>query len=460
MQVNIVFGPPGTGKTTELMKLLENELASVAPENIAYVSFTKEGANQGKNRAIKQFGFVEKDFPYFRTLHSIAFRALDLGRAGVISKEHYKTFSGKMGMNFTGYYTEDLRHDDDMYLFYDELFRNNAKAANVFLNMIDANKLKYVRTNYAKFKKESDLLDFTDMIERFVEQRISLPVTVAFIDEAQDLTTLQWKMVWTAFRNCERVYIAGDDDQAIYQWSGADVNYFLGIEGNVRVLKHSYRLPDPILRYAKRITKQIGKRVEKDYEGLGNEGYVDEHNALSDVSLIPGESYMFLSRNNAFLDLAEDYARAKAVIYSRKGKASATKDDYSAIALYEKCRAEGAISQKEVSSLSMYTKRDFKLSEPWYASFSWDESRVNYFRDLVAKKVPLSAPLVRIGTIHSAKGAEAEHAIVMFDITKNVLTNLQNNPDSEHRVFYVGCTRAKKSLHVIHSNSRYGYTVY
>lgn len=459
-EVEIIFGPPGTGKTTELMRILEMELGRVAPEEIAYVSFTKEGANQGKARAMEQFGFIEKEFPFFRTLHSIAFRALNMTRSGVIGKEQYHAFSDKMGMHFTGYYTEDLRNDDDMYLFFDELYRNNPRAAADFLKNMDVKKLKYVRTNYARFKREFEIMDFTDMVERFCAQNIALPVRVAFVDEAQDLTSLQWRMVWTAFRDCERIYIAGDDDQAIYQWSGADVNYFLGIEGNVRILKHSYRLPDNILRYAKRITRQIGKRVEKDYEGVGGSGIVEEHNSLADIPVNDSETFMFLSRNNTFLNEIEEFVMTKGLIYRRKGKVSATRDDYAAIKRYEECRSRGTLTDKERSSLGFYTRPDFKLTDPWYESFSWEPDRIMYFRDLVAKKVHVDDVRTTIGTIHSSKGAEADNVILLLDITKNVLTNLQNNPDSEHRVFYVGCTRAKKALHIVHSRSKYAYSVY
>lgn len=460
MEVEVIFGPPGTGKTTELMRLLEIELTRVPPDEIAYCSFTKEGANQGKRRAMEKFHYAEREFPFFRTLHSIAFKELDLTRTDVISRDHYRTFSEKMGMHFTGYYTEDLRHDDDLYLFFDELYRNNAKAATLFLSQMDAKKLRYVRSNYVRFKNEMNVMDFTDMVERFCACGISLPVRVAFIDEAQDLTTLQWKMVWTAFRDCERVYIAGDDDQAIYQWSGADVNYFLGIDGNVRILKHSYRLPDNVLRFAKRITRQIGRRVEKDYEGTGGTGVVEEHNSLVDVPINPDETYMFLSRNNAFLDDVESFVMSKSLIYDRKGKLSANKDDYSAIKRYEECRARGTMTDKDRSSLGLYVKEGFRLQEPWYESFTWKPERILYFRDLVANKVHVDDKRTTIGTIHSSKGAEADNVVILLDITKNVLTNLQNNPDSEHRVFYVGCTRAKKSLHLVHTRSRYGYSIY
>jgi superfamily I DNA/RNA helicase len=473
MTPEIVFGPPGTGKTTELIGLppdvpnpsgfegiLERELKTVRPEEIAYVSFTREGSDQGRIRAMKKFGFGAKDFPYFRTLHSMAFQALGLERSMVMGREQYRDFSAKMGMHFTGYYTEDLHHDDDMYLFFDELYRNNPRMAETYLSFMNVKTLQYVRNNYASYRKTFAMMDFTDMIEVFCSKNIQIPVRVAIIDEAQDLTTLQWKAIFQGFRGVERMYIAGDDDQAIYQWSGADVDYFLGIEGNIRVLKHSYRLPDSILRYAGRITKQIGKRVDKDYVGTGQEGLVDIHSSIDDIQIRPNETYMFLSRNNTFLDDVEKYIVSKGLLYRRKRKASATRDEYSAITTYEKCRRKGSVDLMEEAVLRYVTKEGYDIRAPWYDSFSWSPDKLIYFRDLVAKKVSLDDNNITIGTIHSVKGGEADNVVILMDVTRSVMSNIEKNPDSEHRAFYVGCTRAKKELHIVNSNTKYAYKIY
>ena len=71
---HIIFGAPGCGKTTYLMKILEKELKEHAPDKIAFVSFTKKGTYEGRSRALEKFDYKEGDLPYFRTLHSIAFR--------------------------------------------------------------------------------------------------------------------------------------------------------------------------------------------------------------------------------------------------------------------------------------------------------------------------------------------------------------------------------------------------
>ena len=344
MKVNLIYGPPGTGKTTYLLNILEEELKKIDPQKIAYVSFTKEGAYQGKDRAIEKFKYKEKDFPYFRTLHSIAFKALNMSRAQVMNKRFYKIFSDKMGMKFTGFYTEELRHNDDRYLFFNLLHRNNPKAASNYLLDLDIQKLKFVNSNYKRFKEFYHIYDFTDMIELFNKENKGLPVEIAIVDEAQDLTTLQWKMIWTAFKNCKRIYIAGDDDQAIYEWSGADVEYFLQIEGDIKILDYSYRLPSNIVSFTKNITDCISKRIKKDYRGnilLGTIKYILD---VREIKITKNETWMFLSRNHVFLKPIVSYIRDQGLIYSYNNKLSISPRSINIINEFEQIRKKGDLN--------------------------------------------------------------------------------------------------------------------
>ena len=458
MKIKIIFGPPGTGKTTRLISIVDKELDSgVHPDEIAYCSFTKEGSNQGKYRAIAKFGCKEESLPYFRTLHSLAFQALGMNRDLVMSRHDYKKFSEKVGMSFVGYYTADLTNNDDKYLFYNDIYRNNTHAAAAYLKDLDTDKLMYVMKSYKAYKETFAKYDFTDMIQRFISSKLSLPVKVAIIDEAQDLTSLQWKMVWSAFRDCERIYIAGDDDQAIYQWSGADVDHFLGIKGEVEILNKSWRLPDKILKYSSRLAREISKRVDKKFDSRGAEGEVIHVNSSSEIPIIPEESYMFLSRNNAFLDGISDELMQRDLVFSVKGVPSLSRDDVKVINLYEKVRKERIMTPADAKALQWYLPRQYSLDSPWYDVFKWSSIKIDYVRNLIANKTSVHDPKVLVSTIHSVKGGEADNVAVFSGVTGSVYENINRNPDSEHRVFYVGCTRAKKRLYIVHQDSRYVY---
>ena len=64
------------------------------------------------------------------------------------------------------------------------------------------------------------------MIERTIDEVNFPPLKVLIVDEAQDCTPLQWSVIYKLAENTDRIYLAGDDDQAIYQWNGADPKYF------------------------------------------------------------------------------------------------------------------------------------------------------------------------------------------------------------------------------------------
>ena len=58
-------------------------------------------------------------------------------------------------------------------------------------------------------------------------------------------------------------------------------------------------------------------------------------------------------------------------------------------------------------------------------------------------------PLAHIDTIHGVKGGEADNVLLVTDMTYKPFKELERRPDNEHRVFYVGATRARKELHIL-----------
>lgn len=464
MQINIIYGAAGAGKTTYLRGVVKKEVEERGTKlkDIACVSFTKEGAIQIKNKVKLEFPkSKDKDYPYYGTLHSLCFHHLKFNRAMIIGRKKYKEFSEALGMHFTGYYTEDLHHNDDIYLFLYDLHRNNPKAIKDYLPIVDTKIYNFVKENFKDFKKHHALFDFTDLMQLFIEKKEILPVKVAIIDEAQDLTTLQWKMVWTAFKDCERIYIAGDDDQAIYQWSGADVDYFLGLKGdNVTILNKSWRLPKSVLWFSNNVTKMISHRVEKNVEPTDKTGQVIQVNQLDEVIITKNESWLFLSRNHYYLRQIEQWLRDKGLPFKNKDGTTIKESEVQLIKIYEHWRNTLDITPVEMTNLKLILKQDFSINQVWYDAFDWDETKIMHYRDFIKNKHTLEDWNIKVSTIHSTKGSEADNVVVLQDITKTVYENLQNNPDTEHRVFYVAITRARSNLFIVQGHDKYEYKFY
>ena len=80
-----------------------------------------------------------------------------------------------------------------------------------------------------------------------------------FVDEAQDLSLIQWKLVRRIEESATDSFIAGDDDQGIYKWNGAHVNTFINLEGTREILEQSYRVPQKPFALANKIINKVKK---------------------------------------------------------------------------------------------------------------------------------------------------------------------------------------------------------
>lgn len=494
----IILGPPGCGKTTRLLSIMEQEMADgVKPQRICFISFTRKAAYEAAERAAGRFGLSANELHYFRTLHSLAFRELGINKDGVMQKTDWDELSRLLGIKFSTFYmTEEGlpmgSEKGDKLRFIDGFFRArlctiDAAWRSAGYTDVSIQECRQFSSTFRKYKDDAMVVDYTDMLERFVANGNPLDIDVAFIDEAQDLSTLQWAMVEVVVGKAKRVYIAGDDDQAIYKWSGADVDMFLNLKGDVEVLNKSHRLPRKIYALANTITAQITNRYDKPWEPREDEGDITWISHPGDVDLKQG-TWLLLARNVYMLkELAENVKR-QGLAYSMKGVSAIKKADVNAIMAWERLRRGEELTLEEVKQayamlkLGSGVKRGFKTmvsavntilynmadlksdygllrDDEWFQALEGisAESRT-YYQSILRNGDKLQgAPRINISTIHGVKGGEADNVLLLTDMAFRTYREYEADPDDEHRVFFVGVTRARHSLYICEPQTRFAY---
>jgi DNA helicase II / ATP-dependent DNA helicase PcrA len=290
---NIIFGPPGTGKTTYLLQLVETELKNgVAPNRIGYFAFTKKAAEEALSRAASNFNYETKDFSNFRTLHSFAYRELNLKEEDVMNDNDYSYLSNKLQIKLSNPNKKIEKYGaglpDDAFTRIIDLAKINGVNSKAQFDYPTTGhlpggwlKLDYIERGLQMYKFGGEFprrkFDYTDMLIEFNKKDVDLipEFDVVIIDEAQDLSWLQWQMVDRIASKTKRIYIAGDDDQAIFKWAGARPEFLINMKGHRKILGKSYRLPFKIQQKAKDLISRVEERVDKQWSSRDDEGEIN-----------------------------------------------------------------------------------------------------------------------------------------------------------------------------------------
>ena len=554
-----IAGPPGTGKTTKLVEIYYNHLEEYSPTQIMIISHTNTAADHIRDKItdIETIQKYEDDTgkkllqviknsketlkENVSTIHKFCKERLEKGLA--FNKEDYENLKiqkpkfNKYTMD-KEFYNISLLVTSHPFFKFISMARDNGKdILPYYRSLTEEEKADYqylpeelveMSKQYKDFKtnkkingREGRLLDFQDMVEEFCDNKeMSIAscrnIKVLIVDEAQDSSVIQRRAEEIMSKNVDYFYKAGDPDQSIFEFAGANPDSFHREFANPEIeLKEGYRCPRVINEYCKKIISPIWahygyERAWKPREELDEKGnrtgvvVEGEMYYLSDLAQDPfaselknrilntKESFIFTFRGGDPTQII-NYLTSIGMPMKIAKEDQKTKFKYPAQMIKNQRAYIDFVSGKEVTigqlkkfiramkdDYVLKTEEDLdKQVEKGTYNIDWfiDNKYVlpgikntndfqilikdyphknietkNYVREIVNKNRDLEDHRVFVENIHTIKGKEFDNVVFDFRLTRD------EQMFTKKRLKFVACSRAKKTLWILKSKSALSFT--
>ena len=302
-------------------------------------------------------------------------------------------------------------------------------------------------------------INFDDMVDLaehliplpFVATELSRKYSHILIDEAQDTSDQQWRILRPLVLNSMTSLVVGDYNQSIYGWRNADGSILLNMaqmKGAVTFrLSQSFRSGSLIAALANKIcydkTSQI---VPQDH--LGSVKVVKFENTESEVEWVlknVDKDTAIISRTNSYLEKFERVCVENDIYYQGKSfyRSNHINDLYKFVIEFTGSNVISIIEKAYINNNS-YLKTeidDFKLVVSLI-----NKEGLPRFIDLVGKSLLLDGTGVTLTTGHASKGLEWKRVYVVGCHSGHVPHRASNDDREERNLFYVMTTRAMGEL--------------
>jgi len=261
IDATVIFGNPGSGKTTALAAMFKEELANYSADEMVFLSYTKAAARETLSK-IEGLGDIQGAC----TIHSLCYQLSGITSPQVIDNTMLIEFGNRIGFPMRGQdsLTYDVSEGDEYLALYSLAQNRGEDFMDTYLSSSRPGTsvgYRYFVGAYESWKSAYGYVDFDDMLQMVITQQPEHKYKVIFVDEAQDLSSLQWRVIKTLSSSADKIVVVGDPRQSLFIWVGADRHGMMKYEAEYKakrvVLGRSYRVPSRVARVAMGVAKDL-----------------------------------------------------------------------------------------------------------------------------------------------------------------------------------------------------------
>jgi len=356
---------------------------------------------------------------------------------------------------------------------------------------INPGQIAQVYEAYESLKRQERTIDFEDVLllttamleeEREVRERVQDQYRFFTIDEYQDVSPLQQRLINAWLGKRQEICVVGDPAQTIYSFAGATPVFLNSFtkrfpEAEVIRLTAGYRSTPEIIFTANSLLRSgsMGHEIVAlnahgehprvtEYKDEASEvaGVVQEIKKLTSAG-IAAQNIAVLARTNAQLSALERGCIAAQIPYQvRNNERFFERTDVRDF--LKGVRQASVIPTEDVTWLDELGT----IAQPFVTGATTDgitallhlarqldsdstftpKTLRTYLRELedrAEQNNPPVMPVTTLATLHAAKGLEWDQ-VFLVGVSEGILPTHDNAADEERRLFYVGITRAKRHL--------------
>jgi DNA helicase-2/ATP-dependent DNA helicase PcrA len=510
-----VIAGAGTGKTRAITHRIAYAAAigAMDPQRILAITFTARAAGEMRTR-LRSLGVPTVAA---RTIHAAALKQLLFFWPSVFGGRTPDLLTSKTGflgeaINRAGLQgTININSRDTLRDIANEI--EWAKVSQIgptdYLTELDnraakprvnAEQVAQVYTAYESIKRQELAMDFEDVLllttamleeEREVRERVQDQYRYFTVDEYQDISPLQQRLINAWLGNRQEICVVGDPAQTIYSFAGATSSFLTTFtsrfpDAEVIRLTSGYRSTPEITFAANSLLRSATMGQELNAQNDHGDkpevlAYNDESSEIAGIvadmtallsSGVPAQEIAVLARTNSQLNSLERAMNGAKLPYQvrsterffdrpdvkefLKGVRTASVIPTEGIGWLDELRtlAQPFLTGQSIDGIAGLLHLARELDEDTNFSPKTLRSYLREVEDRVQQNNPPTMPVITLATLHAAKGLEWERVFLMganvglLPLETNGFTLDSRMIEEERRLFYVGMTRAKRELRI------------